>query len=410
MVDGQRFDGMVRRFATATSRRGFLRGVVIGAAGSVLAGRGHMAPGAAAQNADCAAFCQQLPPGPERGRCASDAAQGTGLCFQCGPEATDPAQQLCGGGCVDTDTDTQHCGVCDEVCDSGQICELGSCTTPCPDGQTPCGGFCVDTATDTQHCGRCDNPCSFANASATCVAGMCTLDTCAAGFGDCNGEPSDGCETDLSRDLGECGSCDNPCIPPPNATSTCEDGECGFVCEAGFGDCDGDAVNGCETDLQTDPDYCGSCNVDCSAGPNEVATCTGGECGLECAEGFARCVEDGPCCPDGFCLNDVCVGGICGLGGVGCNPGGQVCYCFATYAGPRVCTPASGAICGEPSCDPNNPESVCPTGSYCSPAQCGGVVSGRCAPVRDCEANFGCGTDNCVGSETCREDGICRAG
>jgi hypothetical protein len=408
-VDGQRFDGLARRFATATNRRGFLRGVVIGGAGSVLAGRGHLAPDTAAQQADCASFCQQLPPGPERGRCVADAANGTGLCFQCGPSSTDPAQQLCGGGCVDTSTHTQHCGFCGEVCASGQICELGWCTTPCSDGLTPCGGACVDTDTDTQHCGRCDNPCVFANASATCVLGTCTLGTCAAGFGDCNGNPSDGCETNLAGDLGNCGSCGIVCPAPSNATATCAGRQCGFDCLAGFGDCDGVASTGCEQDLLTDPENCGSCGFACPADPNELAICTNGGCGIECALGFSPCGEDRRCCPNGFCLDGACVGGICSPGAVGCNPGPSLCYCFATYAGPRVCTPASGAICNEPSCDPDDPN-ACPTGSFCSPAQCGNppTVSGRCAPVGPCPANFGCGTDNCHTGQTCQSDGICR--
>lgn len=404
-MDSQWFDGLARRFAIATSRRRFLRGFV-GGAGLLMVGRGHAVPGAA-QNADCAAFCQQLPPGPGRGQCVADAATATGLCFQCGPASSDPAQQLCGGVCVDTDTDTQHCGQCGGVCGTGQICELGSCITPCPEGQTPCDGVCVTLATDPDNCGFCDNVCVFANSSATCVEGTCTLGACDSGFGNCNGEPSDGCETDLSGDLGECGSCDNVCPTPANATATCEDGECGFVCETGFGDCDADPATGCEQDLLTDPDHCGSCDFECPAGPNEVATCTGGVCGAECAPGFSHCGEDESCCVAGFCLDGVCVGGICSPGALGCNPGPSYCYCFDTYAGPRICTPASGAICGEPSCDPGDPD-ACLTGSYCSPAQCDGVVSGRCAPVGACPANVGCGTDNCSSGQTCESDGICR--
>src|SRR5439155_6204908 len=47
-------------------------------------------------NSDCAHFCQQVPPGASRGKCVSDAAHGTGLCFQCGPKKPPTSNsQLC---------------------------------------------------------------------------------------------------------------------------------------------------------------------------------------------------------------------------------------------------------------------------------------------------------------------------
>jgi hypothetical protein len=410
MVDGQRFDGLARRFATATSRRGFLRGVVIGGAGSALAGRGHLAPDTAAQNAECASFCQQLPPGPERGRCVAEAANGTGLCFQCGPGSSDPDQQLCGGVCVDTATDALNCRQCGEVCDSGETCRAGVCTSPCQTWQEFCDGACVDTDTSLDYCGGCDTPCTPpANATPTCLNGICGF-TCRAGFGDCDGDPANGCETNLQTDPAFCGSCDFACTPPANATATCAGGSCGFECLPGFGNCDGNPATGCESNWQTDPDHCGNCVTDCTAGPNEVGTCTEGECGTECAEGFSRCVEDGPCCPDGFCLNDTCVGGVCSQGALGCNPGPTHCYCQPTYAGPTVCTPAGGVVCSEQRCDADDPMDACPAGSYCILTGCdgAGTISGRCAPVTACPANLGCGTDNCHTGQTCQSDGVCR--
>ena len=39
--------------------------------------------------------------------------------------------------------------------------------------------------------------CDLANASESCVAGVCTLDLCDAGFVDCDLDPATGCEADL---------------------------------------------------------------------------------------------------------------------------------------------------------------------------------------------------------------------
>ncbi|MBN2192490.1 MAG: hypothetical protein JW751_06705 [Polyangiaceae bacterium] len=40
----------------------------------------------------------------------------------------------------------------------------------CPGAEVHCGDECVDTRTDTVHCGRCDHPCATDQA---CEAGTC---------------------------------------------------------------------------------------------------------------------------------------------------------------------------------------------------------------------------------------------
>jgi hypothetical protein len=56
------------------------------------------------------------------------------------------------------------------------------------------------------------------------VSGVCTP-TCAAGFGDCDGNPNNGCEANLSTDLANCGSCKVGC----GLHQTCASGVC--VCK-----------------------------------------------------------------------------------------------------------------------------------------------------------------------------------
>jgi len=59
-------------------------------------------------------------------------------------------------------------------------------------------------------------------------------------------------------------------------------------CPAGFGDCDGDVINGCETDL-FGPNNCGSCGTTCNAG----MVCSTNLCRAECQAG--QTLVDGAC-------------------------------------------------------------------------------------------------------------------
>ncbi len=61
-------------------------------------------------------------------------------------------------------------------CPAGTTCEAGSCV--CSDGRTLCGSACVDTDTDPQHCGGCNQTCA---APGTCVGGECRTEQPDAG-------------------------------------------------------------------------------------------------------------------------------------------------------------------------------------------------------------------------------------
>jgi hypothetical protein len=54
------------------------------------------------------------------------------------------------------------------------------------------------TQTDTNHCGACGSACNLPNATAVCVAGGCRVMACNAGFRDCDGMVSNGCEQAVS--------------------------------------------------------------------------------------------------------------------------------------------------------------------------------------------------------------------
>jgi hypothetical protein len=85
---------------------------------------------------------------------------------------------------------------------------------------------------------------------------VCRVGTCDTGYGDCNGTPADGCETDLYSTAQHCGACGNACNLP-HATETCASGVCQVgTCDAGYANCDGQHANGCETNLDADGGTC----------------------------------------------------------------------------------------------------------------------------------------------------------
>src|SRR5215211_1428537 len=100
-MNQERFDDVAKGLASGTVSRGqalrWMGGALVGAA---LASVPGVAWAANDGNSACAHFCTQtFPPGPQRAECISAAARGEGLCFECGPKATDPTRVLCGQVC-----------------------------------------------------------------------------------------------------------------------------------------------------------------------------------------------------------------------------------------------------------------------------------------------------------------------
>jgi len=146
----------------------------------------------------------------------------------------------------------------------------------CASSSKLCEGACVPLTLPKYGCAQTGCiPCSLGNAQAICVAGKCAVAACNGTNKDCNGVAADGCEIDTDHDPNHCGSCDaNPCIVS-NATPDCAAGRCVVrSCNAGFGDCDADSMNGCETDLLGNAAHCGKCTTSCPAGK----TCQAGQC------------------------------------------------------------------------------------------------------------------------------------
>ena len=208
----------------------------------------------------------------------------------------------------------------------------GGVRTCSPDGSgfglcvgefTPnCNGACLDFSNNATNCGSCGTIC-FAplHATGTCSGGICGFN-CISGYGNCDTDVGNGCETNILTSVTNCGSCGVVCPAQANATATCSSGACDFLCYTGWGNCDTNVVNGCETNLQTSVNNCGSCGAACTPGYFETATCSSGVCEYTCKIGIAEC--------NGICTDISSDPNNCGSCGFEC-PAGYRCMsgmCF----------------------------------------------------------------------------------
>jgi hypothetical protein len=165
-----------------------------------------------------------------------------------------------------------------------------------------------DLSDDLDNCGACDNACSFDNASASCDTGVCTMGACDAGYDDCDSNSSTGCEADLSSPS-TCGTCANVCSYD-HASAVCNQGACEIgACDTGWGNCDSNDANGCETDVRENVNHCGACDSPCQAGE----ACVAGGCTTECPAGQTKCEDT--------CVDLMTNAQHCGACGFSCNSG-----------------------------------------------------------------------------------------
>lgn len=272
-----------------------------------------------------------------------------------------PPRMDCDGiidnGCEVTLGSNDNCTGCGDKCeDPAKPCVMRRSGTPgcgCSAPEIYCSGSCVDPRTSDENCGACGTRCDRTNGNATlppnayygCTNGACGYLKCLPNWADCDGDASNGCETDL-YDPNNCGGCGNVCetsegcqvdalrnpycvdcpqgqtyctsscgvqvrpnrtvcigecrdlatdplncggcgfacgLKAVNAASpTCSFGSCGFACDQGRADCNGNPSDGCEVDTNTDPRNCGGCRIACDAVAGQA--CVGGRCVVEPCE------------------------------------------------------------------------------------------------------------------------------
>lgn len=295
-MDGQRFDDLAKALAFGTSRRSLLRAVLGGSA--VISGR-QSAQTVAAQKS-----------------CADD-----GDC---------PSLACCGGVCVNTLFDANHCG---------------GCLSPCPDlpGSICCDGICRNANTDRNHCGDCDRSCD----DDLCVDGQC----CAA----------------AAYCAGSCCAAGEACLAPLRS------GDRGICCpprQVGNGLCCGSGEEFI-TNTKGEPECCSAQRI-CDVGKDTPS--------FLCCFTNEVCVPHSACCPkelvcNGKCCNieEFCQDGDCVFGRLA-TPGAEFCVprrgkmAAAKSAAvpsnqddPLICITAadcceSGDLCIEGSCQPRDEE------------------------------------------------------
>ncbi len=295
-------------------------------------------------------------------------------------------------------TSLAHCGACGRVCQVPNglaqcvqgSCQRSGCTTGFADCDGDTGNGCeVNLTNDPQHCRSCNAACSLPRATAVCVSSACAVGTCEAGFDNCDGMAANGCEANLTTSTSHCGACGRSCAFP-RATPSCEAGTCAIDrCNTGFGNCDGNLTNGCETDNLTAVAHCGACNNACPAPANATAQCRAGACGFTCNAGFADCDR----LPGNGCeVNLNTSTANCGGCGVACSLGNADAVCTAGTCQVQRCRAGYG------DCD-NNPTNGCETSTTASAQHCG-VCGNACAGPNSSQTCIGgaCQVTACTGS------------
>lgn len=357
--------------------------------------------------------------------CVPDSSPyGYGCTFDCLPNYGD-CDTLPENGCEKNLTnDKEHCGACNNNCDTvlgtdhgTTQCVNGTCQIECDPAWGNCSGGndgCETPIVTLQNCGACGVPCNPQHATgADCTTKTCVATGCDGGWGNCNNNWSDGCEQPTNTNQ-HCGACNTACNGPVGGSASCGSGTCVKACDQpGYGNCQG-TTDTCEP-LNT-PTDCGSCGTPCSAPSNGSATCASGSCVQSCNPPTYKDCDSNPATCEQLGTNQHCAD--CNVGCTGAKTcQGGVCKCPGSQADcSGTCTTilgndknncgGCGVVCaGAATC--NAGTCVCPSGQpYCPGVGC--CTGGKTCQGSACACPSGkidCGGTCFMG--TCCNDGQC---
>ncbi len=265
---------------------------------------------------------------PDNG--CEDDAKSNDNCGACGAKCTDPAKPcikrgvaagdmgcgcrgddiICRSKCVNPWTDDQNCGACGNACprlvDGGPPhpnmhigCKDGACSqAKCDSSWANCDGNiengCETNTLSPENCGSCGNSCGPGQTCGINVDTLMPECLCPQGqtfCGECTGGICAGRCRDLTADDQNCGRCGFDCTAVVGsaweqyALGACRYGVCVEQCAEGHADCNGNTLDGCETNTYSDPMNCGDCGIICDAVAGQA--CVGGRCVVEPCDDIA---------------------------------------------------------------------------------------------------------------------------
>jgi hypothetical protein len=252
-------------------------------------------------------------------------------------------------------------------------------------GQT-CGttnNICASNTCSMNVC--CQTTCT--GGSNTCASGSCVA--CPTGFGNCDGNSttsgtsggSQGCEVNLNTDPNHCGSCTAVACTTAvaHASPICNNGTCDFACNTGFTRCSGACV-----DITSDPANCGGCGRACSSTNVATLSCASSVCNSTCVTSpivYGNCTQ--PTFPT---ADDGCETQISNITD---SPIAITGYTTATF--PFANCGACGTTCTDASARASHSTHMCvPTGggaAACRSFDRAQIVTARCSGASACASS-----------------------